>query len=58
MNTSLLKIGLGLLAVLFIISSYSNCSRKSSYGDNYNVSVQQTITKDAASGLDLQAVGE
>ena len=59
MNTSLLKIGLGFFAVLFIMSSCTNCSRsRTSYGDNYNVSVQQTIAQDAASGLDLQAVGE
>ncbi|MCH6255629.1 hypothetical protein MLD52_03660 [Puniceicoccaceae bacterium K14] len=60
MNKTILQIGLGLFAFLFVISSCSNCSRKStnSYGNNYNVSIQQTITQDAASGLDLKAVGE
>lgn len=60
MNSNYLKLGLGLFALLFILSSCTNCSRKSNYSNrnNYNVTVQQTIAQDAASGLDLQAVGE
>lgn len=59
MNPTLLKYGLGLFALLFIMSSCTNCSRRNSYStSNYNVSVQQTIAEDAASGLDLKAVGE
>ncbi len=58
MTSTHLNIGLGVLAFLFVMSSCSNCSRRSSYRSNYNVTVQQTIGQDAASGLDLQAVGE
>lgn len=58
MTSNHLNIGIGVLAFLFVISSCSNCSRSSSRSNNYNVTVQQTITQDAASGLDLQAVGE
>ncbi|MDQ8204203.1 hypothetical protein [Pelagicoccus sp. SDUM812003] len=56
--SSLLKIGLGIFAFLFLLSFYSSCSNRIRYNDTYQVTVQQTNIQDAASGLDLQAVGE
>ena len=55
---TLLNIGIGLIVAMILLSNFGNCSRRNQYGDNYNVTVQQTIAQDAASGLDLQAVGE
>jgi hypothetical protein len=55
----LLKVGVGIFAVLIFVSSCSNCSRSNKYRSQstYNVTVQQTVGSDAADGLDLQAVG-
>lgn len=54
---SLLKIGLWAFVLIIVFSSFRTCSSTSRYGDSYNVSVQQISGADAASGLDLQAVG-
>ncbi|MDQ8184747.1 hypothetical protein [Pelagicoccus sp. SDUM812002] len=54
---SLLQFGLGAFVLLVLFSSFRSCSSSSRYGDTYNVSVQQVSGGDAASGLDLQAVG-
>ncbi|MDQ8201166.1 hypothetical protein QEH56_23575 [Pelagicoccus enzymogenes] len=54
---SLLQIGVGAFILLVLFSSMRSCSSSSRYGDTYNVSVQQIAGADAASGLDLQAVG-
>lgn len=56
---SLLQFGLGAFVLLVIFSSFRSCSSPSNrYSDTYNVSVQQISAVDAASGLDLRAVGE
>ena len=50
---------IALFAGIFCLSLISNCGRStSSSRDNYNVTIQQTTVTDAASGLDLIAVGE
>jgi len=50
---------IAIFAGIFCMSLISNCGRStSSYRDNYNVTIQQTTVTDAASGLDLIAVGE
>lgn len=54
---SLLQLGVGVFVLLVLFSSFRSCSSSSRYGDTYNVSVQQIAGADAASGLDLQAVG-
>lgn len=54
---SLLQLGVGAFVLLVLFSSFRSCSSSSRYGDTYNVSVQQIAGADAASGLDLQAVG-
>lgn len=54
---SLLQLGVGAFVLLVLFSSFRSCSSSSRYGDTYNVSVQQVDGADAASGLDLQAVG-
>ncbi len=55
---SLIQFGFGAFVLLVLFSSFRSCSSSSRYGDSYNVSVQQITAVDAASGLDLQAVGE
>lgn len=56
---SLLQFGLGAFVLLVVFSSFRSCSSSNrNYGDSYNVSVQQISAVDAASGLDLRAVGE
>ncbi len=54
---SLLQLVVGAFILLVLFSSFRSCSSSSRYGDTYNVSVQQIAGADAASGLDLQAVG-
>ncbi len=50
---------IAIFAGIFCLSVISNCgSSKQRTGDNYNVDIQQTTINDAASGLNLVAVGE
>lgn len=52
---NILNWGIGIFIFLIISSMFTNCRRSKS---NYDVTIQQTLVDDAASGLNLQAVGE
>ncbi|MGJ8640472.1 MAG: hypothetical protein ACSHYA_13880 [Opitutaceae bacterium] len=50
---------IAIFAGIFCLSVITNCGRSNRQTrDNYNVSIQQTTINDAASGLNLVAVGE